>query len=191
CHPTVRSRDDAMAPDILLQGLVAAGEGGMRLQKYFRDGSWAERLRIPTENAIRIGAIDASDAPSWCALGMLLVPYGGLLAVGLTAGETVVINGATGAFGSAGIAVALAMGAASVIATGRNAEVLEDLGRRFGPRLRTVPMAGKEEEDRQRILQAAPGPIDIVLDLLPPAAAPSQVRAALLAVRPHGRVVLM
>src|SRR5437899_1173454 len=138
CDPTVRSRDNAMAPDILLQGLVAAGEGGMRLQKYFRDGSWAERLRLPTENAIRIGAIDAGDAPRWCALGMLLVPYGGLLAVELTGGETVLINGATGAFGSAGIAVALAMGAASVIATGRNAQVLEDLGRRFGPRLRTV-----------------------------------------------------
>src|SRR5439155_24090464 len=44
---------------------------------------------------------------------------------------------------------------------------------------------------KKSILQAAPGPIDIVLDLLPPAAAPSQVRAALLAVRPYGRVVLM
>src|SRR5205814_3365956 len=41
CDPTVRSRDDAMAPDILLQGLTAGGEGGRRLQKYFRDGSWA------------------------------------------------------------------------------------------------------------------------------------------------------
>jgi alcohol dehydrogenase len=191
CDPTVRSRDDAVAPDILLQGLVAAGDGGQRLQQYFRDGSWAERQRLPTENAIRIGAIDAADAPRWCALGMLLVPYGGLRAVGLQAGETVLINGATGAFGSAGIAVALAMGAASVIATGRNGKVLEDLGRRFGPRLRTVPMLGKEEDDRRRILQAASGPIDVVLDLLPPAAAVSQVRAALLAVRPYGRVVLM
>src|SRR5881392_3822172 len=39
CDPTVRSRDDAVAPDILLQGLTAGGEGGRRLQKYFRDGS--------------------------------------------------------------------------------------------------------------------------------------------------------
>jgi alcohol dehydrogenase len=103
----------------------------------------------------------------------------------------VLINGATGAFGSAGIAVALAMGAASVIATGRNAEVLKDLGRRFGPRLRAVQMLGKEEEDRQRILQAASGPIDVALDLLPPAATASQVRTAVLTVRPYGRVVLM
>src|SRR6266849_6436006 len=38
CDPTVRSRDDALAPDITLQGLSAGGEGGLRLQKYFRDG---------------------------------------------------------------------------------------------------------------------------------------------------------
>jgi len=191
CDPTVRSRDNAMAPDILLQGLTAGGEGGRRLQKYFHDGSWAERLRLPTENAIAIGALDAGDAPRWCALGMLLVPYGGFLAIDLKAGETVLVNGATGAFGSAGVAAALAMGAASVIATGRNGQVLEDLARRFGSRVRCVQMLGKEEEDRQRILKAAPGPIDVVLDLLPPAATPSQVRAAVLAVRPYGRVVLM
>jgi alcohol dehydrogenase len=121
----------------------------------------------------------------------LLVPYGGLLAADLAAGETVLVNGATGAFGSAGVAVAVAMGAASVIATGRNSAVLEDLARRFGPRVRCVQMLGKEEDDRQHILKAAGGPIDLVLDLLPPAATPSQVRAAVLAVRPYGRIVLM
>jgi len=191
CDPTVRSRDDAAQPDILLQGLTAGGDGGRRLQKYFHDGSWAERLRLPTENAIAIGDIAPDDAPRWCCMGALLVPYGGLLAVGVAAGETVLINGATGAFGSAGVAMALAMGAASVVATGRNAGVLDDLARRFGSRVRCVQMLGKEEDDRQRILKATSAPIDVVLDLLPPAAAPSQVRAAMLAVRPYGRVVLM
>jgi alcohol dehydrogenase len=37
----------------------------------------------------------------------------------------------------------------------------------------------------------APGPIDCVLDLLPPAANTTQARTALMAVRPYGRVVLM
>src|SRR5882757_5905976 len=135
CDPTVRSRDDVRSPDITLQGLAAGGEGGLRLQKYFRDGSWAERTRVPTENAIGIGAIDEADAASWCAMGTCLVPYGGLLAANFQAGETVLISGATGHFGSAGVAVALAMGAACVIAPGRNQTVLEDLARRFGSRL--------------------------------------------------------
>ena len=121
CDPTVRSRDDALAPDILLQGLTAAGEGGLRLQKHFRHGSWAERMLVPTENAIRIGAIarrrgsppGARSAPCW-------FPIGGFLAVNLQPGETVLVSGATGNFGSAGVAVALAMGARAVVAPGRN-----------------------------------------------------------------------
>jgi alcohol dehydrogenase len=191
CDPTVRSRDDAVSPDIMLQGLTGGSEGGLRLHKYFHDGSFAERMRVPTENVTRIGMIDATEAPAWCALGTLLVPYGGFLVADLKAGEIVVVNGATGAFGSAAVAVALAMGVRAVVATGRNGAVLDDLARRFGARVRPVQMLGDEERDRARIVQAAPGPIDCVLDLLPPAASTVQVRTALLAVRPQGRVVLM
>jgi alcohol dehydrogenase len=187
----VRSRDDALAPDIALQGLTAGSEAGMHLQRYFRDGAWAEQMRLPTENAVPIGAIDDAEAARWCALGTLLVPYGGFLAAGLQAGETVLVNGATGSFGSAAVAVALGMGAQYVVATGRNETALAELTRRFGARVRTVPMRGDEADDRARILQAASGPVDCVLDILPPAANTVQVRTALMAVRPYGRVVLM
>ncbi|MGH6712801.1 MAG: zinc-binding dehydrogenase [Bradyrhizobium sp.] len=191
CDPTVRSRDDARSPDIALQGLTGGSEGGLKLQRYYRDGAWAGQMRVPTENAIRIGSIAEADAARWCALGTLLVPYGGFLAAQLQAGETVLINGATGSFGSAGVAVALGMGAACVVATGRNEKALADLVRRFGPRVRTVTMRGDEDDDRKRIRQIAPGGIDCVLDILPPAANAMQVRTAILAVRPYGRVVLM
>jgi alcohol dehydrogenase len=191
CDPTVRSRDNALSPDIALQGLTGGSEGGMRLQRYFRDGAWAEQMRLPTENAVPIGAIDAKDAGRWCTMGTLLVPYGGFLAAQLQAGETVLVNGATGSFGSAAVAVALAMGASFVVAAGRNEQALAELTRRFGPRVRAVPMRGNEADDRARILHAAGGPIDCVLDILPPAANAVQVRTAIMAVRPYGRVVLM
>src|SRR6267142_2758900 len=110
---------------------------------------------------------------------------------GLQAGETVLVNGATGSFGSAAVAVALGMGAHCVLATGRNATALADLTQRFGERVRTVKMQGDEERDRRLILETAPGPIDCVLDILPPAANAMQVRTAIMAVRPYGRVVLM
>jgi alcohol dehydrogenase len=191
CDPTVRSRDDALAPDITLQGLSAGGEGGLRLQKYFRDGAWAERMRVPTENAIRIGSLDQAAAASWCAIGTCLVPYGGFLAANLQASETVLVSGATGNFGSAAVAVALAMGAACVVTPGRNEKMLDELVRRFGSRVRPVKLGGNEDDDRMRMLQAAPGPIDCVLDIMPPSVAATTVRAALMTVRPYGRVVLM
>jgi len=191
CDPTVRSRDDALNPDITLQGLCARGEGGLRLQKHFRHGSWAEQMRVPTENVKPIGAIDRADAAQWCALGTLLVPYGGFLAANLQAGETVLVSGATGNFGSAAVAVALAMGASCVVAPGRNEKVLADLARRFGDRVRTVKLGGNEDDDRARMQQTAPGPIDCVLDILPPSVSTTTVRAALMTVRPYGRVALM
>ncbi len=191
CDPTVRSRDDALSPDITLQGLSARGEGGLRLQRHFRHGSFAERMMVPTENAIRVGTLDAADAARWCALGTLLVPYGGLLAANVQAGETVLVSGATGNFGSAAVAVALAMGAGCVIAPGRNEKVLADLTSRFGSRVRTVTLHGDEEGDRERMRQAAPGPIDCVLDILPPSASTTVVRTAAMTVRPYGRIVLM
>ena len=119
------------------------------------------------------------------------MPYGGFLAANLQPGEIVLVSGATGNFGSSAVAVALAMGAACVVAPGRNETMLADLERRFGPRVRSVKLSGNEEEDRERMKRAAPGAIDCVLDIMPPSVATSVVRAALMTVRPHGRVVLM
>ena len=66
-----------------------------------------------------------------------------------------------------------------------------DLTRRFGDRVRTVKLSGNEDDDRERMKQAAPGPIDCVLDIMPPSVSTTTVRAALMTVRPYGRVVLM
>lgn len=191
CDPTVRSRDGGLAPDITLQGWSSRGEGGLRLQEYFHQGSFAGQMLVPTENAIPIGPIDPADAGRWCAMTLLLVPYGGLLAARLQAGETLLVSGATGNYGSAAVAVALAMGAGCVVASGRNETVLADLARRFGPRVRTVRLSGNEEEDRARMQGAVPGPIDCVMDILPPSAPATAARAAIMAVRPYGRAVLM
>jgi alcohol dehydrogenase len=190
CDPTIRSRDDAN-PDLILQGWTYRSAAALPLHRYFHHGSFAEQMLVPTENVTRLGEIDAADAGRWTVLGRLLVPYGGLLAGELQAGETLVVNGATGGFGSAGVVVALAMGAGKVVATGRNVRTLDDLARRFGPRVRPARMTGVEADDRRLISELAGGPIDCVLDFLPREATGAQVRAAALAVRPHGRVVLM
>jgi alcohol dehydrogenase len=191
CDATVRARDDALTPDITLQGWTSRGEGGLKLARHFHHGAWAEQMMVPTENAIPIGAIEAVDVAKWCAIGLLLVPYGGLLAVNLQAGETVVVSGATGNFGSAAVAVALAMGAARVVAPGRNEAMLKELSRRFGPRVATAKLSGNEAEDCSRIKAAAAGPVDVVLDLLPPSVDARVVRTAAMTVREFGRIVLM
>ncbi len=191
CDPTLRGRDAQGLPAISLQGLTANGRSAMSIQRQYRNGSWAQKLRLPLENVVPLGDIDEQTAGHWLTLGSMLVPYGGLLSVGLQAGETVVVNGATGNFGSAAVAVALAMGAARVIATGRNAQSLAALAKRYGVCVRTALVVGDEEADRAAIQSAAAQPIDVVLDILPPAATIAQVLSAVKAVRPGGRVSLM
>jgi alcohol dehydrogenase len=179
---SIRSRDNVAGPEQILLGWTYRTPAALPLHRYYHHGSFAEQLLVPTENATPIGDIETADAGRWTALGRLLVPFGGLLAGELRAGETLVVNGATGGFGGAGVAVALAMGAGRVVATGRNARTLDDLAGRFGPRVRTVQFTGAE---------AADGPVDMVLDFLPREATAAQVRAAALAVRLGGRVILM
>lgn len=191
CDPTVRSRDDVQAPDITLQGWSARGEGGMKLQKHFRNGSFAQQIMVPTENVKRLGEITPAEATQWCAIGTMLVAYGGFLAAKLQPGEIVLVSGATGNFGSAAVAVALAMGAACVVAPGRNETILADLVRRFGDRVKPVRLSGNEDDDREAMKRASPGPIDCVFDIMPPSVSTTVVRAAIMTVRPYGRVVLM
>ena len=194
CDPTIRGRDDATTPDIMLQGLITPSPGSKRLRAWVGDGGWAEQIRVPTENVTPLGQVDANDAQNamrWCALGTLLVPFGGLLAAELQAGETLLIHGATGSFGSAGVAVALGLGAACVVAPGRNRAALDDLSRRFGERVRPVVLSGDAEADAEAMKAAARGPVDCVLDIMPPSVPVAAVRAAVMTVHPMGRVVLM
>ncbi|MFE2078320.1 alcohol dehydrogenase catalytic domain-containing protein [Streptomyces misionensis] len=191
CDATVRSRDDALTPDITLQGWSSRGDGGARLARYLHDGSFAELMRVPTENVHPLPSA-AGDGPArWAALGVHTIPYGGLLAGRLAAGETLLVSGATGNLGSSAVAVALAMGAGRVVTPGRNRAALDLLTDRFGPRVRPVRSTGDESADRAAMSAAADGPIDMVIDLLPPSAPSSAARAAAMTVREYGRVVLM
>ncbi|MHC5262795.1 alcohol dehydrogenase catalytic domain-containing protein [Streptomyces sp. UC4497] len=191
CDMTVRSRDDALTPDIALQGWSSRGEGGAALARHLHDGAFAELMRVPTENVFPLPAQAADDPARWAAIGAHIIPYGGLLAGGLAAGETLLVSGATGNLGSCAVAIALAMGAGRVVAPGRNRAALDLLADRFGPRVRTVRLTGDEAADRAATTAAAEGPIDMMLDLLPPSAPSSVTRAAAMTVREYGRVVLM
>ena len=83
------------------------------------------------------------------------------------------------------------MGAGCVVAPGRNLMMLDELVRRFGDRVRTMALSGDETDDRARITTVAAGPIDCVLDLLPPSANADATRMVAMTVREGGRIVLM
>jgi alcohol dehydrogenase len=142
-------------------------------------------MLVPIEDVTPTGDLDVAEAGRWVALGKLLVPDGGL-----RAWEAAVVNGTTGGFGSAEVAVAPRIGAARLVATGRN-------GRACGPGPPPRPASAAHPDDRRRGRRPclngklADGPVDCVFNLLPHMESVSRVRVPVVALRPGGSAVLM
>lgn len=124
-------------------------------------------------------------------LAKLIVPFGGLQRAGLRGGHTIIINGATGYFGSGAVMLAVAMGAARVVAVGRKQAALEQLHDAFGSRVIPAVVTGDAATDLPIIQRAAGGAADVALDLLGAAKSTSTTLSSLRALRRGGRMVLM
>lgn len=207
---TVRSRDK---PSDVFLGAVHQGfsAGSAKLMSHFRDGAFAEYMRMPLENFYPLNESVLLGSPSTGGLGYamndllylskLVIPYGGLADIGLRPGETIIIGPATGGFGSAAVHVALSLGA-RVVALGRNQETLakvkEALSAIFPPgRLITAPILPEPEPQLAAIKTAlesfnCPDGADCFFDISPPFASKSaHFKASILSLRHSGRVSLM
>ncbi len=99
------------------------------------------------------------------------------------------VNGATGAYGTAAVLLGVAMGAAQVIAAGRNQDALE--ARAAGPRVSTVSLTGDVQKDASALREAAGGGAHMAFDRVGQARDPKATLAALHSLRRGGRLVLM
>jgi NADPH:quinone reductase-like Zn-dependent oxidoreductase len=79
----------------------------------------------------------------------------------LKPGETVLVNGATGASGRLAVKIARHLGAARVIATGRNAAVLAEVGAD-----QAIVLEGDAEALEQRFVAVMAEGVDVVVDYL-------------------------
>jgi alcohol dehydrogenase len=165
-------------PAQFLLGITAAGPDGKALQSDWRDGTLAEYARAPKASVTAIDGLDAIDPAELAVLTRFAVPYGGLIRARLAAGETLIVTGATGAYGSAAVLLAVALGAARVVAAGRNASKLDALKRAGGPRVATVTLSGDIKADA-------------ALDIVGNAQDANATVAALRALRRGGRLALM
>jgi alcohol dehydrogenase len=178
-------------PAQFLLGITAGGQDGKALQADWRDGTLAEYVRAPKGSVTAIDGLDAIDPAELAVLPRFAVPYGGLVRGRLAAGETIVVTGATGAYGSAAVLLAIALGAARVVAAGRNATKLDALARVGGPRVATVALSGDIKADAESLRAAAGGGAHAALDIVGNAQDPNATLAALRALWRGGRLVLM
>jgi alcohol dehydrogenase len=160
------ARENVQEPGQILIGITSPGGIGDELQRSWKDGTLAEYTLLPAETVTPLEGLDGYDRPQLTAITRCIVPYGGLVRGRLTAGETVIVNGATGAYGSAAALVALAMGAARVVAAGRRKEMLHELAKAGGSRIVPVVLGGDVEKDTAALRTAAGGGAHLAFDMV-------------------------
>lgn len=163
---------------------------------YWRDGCFAEYARFPAENVHPLDETSLewnSITPNQlCELASIIPAMGAANAIGITAGEAVLVLPATGFFSSTAIVAALGLGAV-VIAGSRSKEKLEALVKHFGEdgkRITPVVLTGDAYADAAALRAATPGGrgADAYIDYSPPiAAGTTHIEAGLLALKRYGR----
>jgi alcohol dehydrogenase len=183
---------DSDPPQILI-GLTTTvtTPAALAMQARWRDGVFTEIAHWPAACVTALFDMDDKPAAELIALAKLIVPFGGIQRTNLRGGETILINGATGYFGSGAVMLAAAMGAGRVVAIGRKREALENLRDVFGPRVIPAVVTGDAEKDLAVIRNAAGGRADVALDLLGAAKSTSTTLSCLRALKRGGRLVLM
>jgi alcohol dehydrogenase len=184
------ANENAPEPSQFLLG-ITAGPAGKSLQADWRDGTLAEYALVPKSCVTPIEGLSAMSAAQLSILPRYAVPFGGLVRGRLAAGETIVVTGATGAYGSAAVLLSLALGAGRIVAAGRNRPALEALAELGGARIATVPLSGDVEADAEALRAAAGGGAQMAFDMVGNAQDPSATLAALKCLRRGGRLVLM
>jgi alcohol dehydrogenase len=192
--PHLRSDVPDPEPPQILIGLTATvtTPTALKMQMRWRDGVFAEIAHWPAACVTPLAGLDDKPATELIGLAKLIVPFGGLQRSGLRGGHTIIIiNGATGYFGSGAVMLAVAMGAGRVVAVGRKREALERLREAFGPRVIPATVTGDAAKDLAVIRHAAGGGADVALDLLGAAKSTSTTLSSLRALKRGGRLVLM
>jgi NADPH:quinone reductase-like Zn-dependent oxidoreductase len=127
-------------------------------------GSMAERAVVPSARCLAIpdelddvtaAAIANPGMSSWAAYAERAK---------LKAGETVLVNGATGTAGQLAVQIAKHLGAGKVIATARNAEALKSVAA-LGADV-TIPLVDDEAALEERLKQEFAQGVDVVIDYL-------------------------
>lgn len=109
-------------PDMVLLGSIYKGDTRI-LWERFKYGATAEYVRLPESSCVQIPDNVNFDVASH--IGTLSVSLSGIRRAGLNYGDTLVLNGATGANGSAVLRMAPLLGVGRIIAVSRSRANLE------------------------------------------------------------------
>lgn len=171
------------------RGISSATTDAMR--RTWRTGTFAERALMPASTLVALpGAESYPDLARLAFLPWLTVAAGAVERSALAPGARVVVTGASGQLGGATVLLALARGAGTIAAVGRNSASLERLAV-IDPRVRTVRSVGDRAADRAAIAATLGGEADVTIDALGPAPTADLTMAGFDVLRLDGTMVLL
>jgi len=189
-NPYLIANEPSAEPNEILMGLTGITSNSGALLDRWASGTLREYCCVPASTVVPLTGLDDLPAEHLATLAKFIVPFGGLRRGRLMAGETLIVNGATGYFGSAAVLLGQTLGASEIVAVGRNVESLATLKGKIGNQVRAVALSGNTEVDLKQLRGQGNG-IDMAFDMVGQAADSAGTLTALRALRRNGRLVLM
>jgi D-arabinose 1-dehydrogenase-like Zn-dependent alcohol dehydrogenase len=184
--PACRAGQPINCPAYTFMGYFGFGPGSQQIYEDYRYGGFGEYLTAPAANLVKL--TDSVSFEQAARFGYLGTSYSALLKSQLKAGQTVLVDGGTGTLGLGAVISALAMGAAKVFATARNAQQLEKL--QAIDRKRVVPIVLGRQPTAQIVMAATDDlGVDVLIEALGPNAPVATVLDSFNGLRRGGRAV--
>ena len=189
--PYMIAAENVAEPAQILTGLTGISADSANMLNDWADGTYSEYvLTLPTV-LTRLDGLDHLPSERLAYLSKFAIPLGGLLRGDLRPGQTLIVNGATGYFGTGAVITGLSLGARRIVALGRNTRVLDRLAALGSGRIICVGLTGEAGRDNEAVQNATGGSADMALDIVGRAGDANATLAAMSALRRGGRLVLM
>lgn len=181
-----RSGDNINCPAYTFQGYFGFGEGSQQLFEDYPYGGFGQYLTAPADNLVRLP--ESISFEQGARFGYLGTAYAALRKARFGAGQSVLVDGATGTLGLCAVLNALAMGAARVVGTGRNRQLLDEL--QALDKTRVITHSLEDGSTAERIMEVTDGfGVDTVISCLGPNAPAATVLDAVDGLRRGGTLV--
>lgn len=154
CEACRRADLEACASFTLL-GCFGLGAESRPILEAYPYGGFGEYLVVPAANLVKLH--DTTSFEQGARLGALGSAYAALRKAGFCAGQTVLVDGATGVLGLATVMVAAALGASRIFATGRNNALLSRLVRYDPTRIAAILLPDERVTDAVRTMTGGEG----------------------------------
>lgn len=183
-----KSNHPLVPPAGLLIGWFPMTPNAESITNLFKNGSWAEKQRIPAEcvHPVTVQVFEHLGMNTLLRVVEFSIAHGALLSGSFMPGQSVLVNGGTGKLGASTVALALAMGSPRVYAVGRSTGQLEKL-RSLDPE-RVVSIAAPTDSPSS-LQEQIPLGVDLVTDFLGYLTSTQLTEACLACLRPGGTAV--